>query len=81
MNGKIELMGLFNKKKEPEFNPPEDMSPLESVTHLFAAIQLADQDANFEERKSWSRSIEELFPDFSKNRVGTFSRWEPLSLS
>ena len=72
MNGKIKLMGLFNKKKEPEFNHPEDMSPLESVTHLFAAIQLADQDASFEERKSWSRSIEELFPDFSKNRAENF---------
>ena len=72
MNGKIEFMGLFIRKNEPESNHPEDMSPLEAVTHLFSAIQLADQDASFEERESWSRSIAELFPDFSENRAENF---------
>ena len=72
MNGKIEFMGLFIRKNEPESNHPEDMSPLEAVTHLFSAIQLADQDASFEERESWSQSIAELFPDFSENRAENF---------
>ena len=53
-------------------NQPEDMSPLESVTHLFAAIQLVDQDASYEERISWSRSIAELFPELSIDRAENF---------
>ena len=65
-------MGLLNNKKGPIINQPEDMSPLESVTHLFAAIQLVDQDANYEERISWSRSIAELFPELSIDRAENF---------
>ena len=65
-------MGLLNNKKEPIINQPEDMSPLESVTHLFAAIQLVDQDANYEERISLSRSIAELFPELSMDRAENF---------
>ena len=53
-------------------NQPEDMSPLESVTHLFAAIQLVEQDASYEERISWSRSIAELFPELSIDRAENF---------
>ena len=65
-------MGLLNNKKQPIINQPEDMSPLESVTHLFAAIQLVDQDANYEERISWSSSIAELFHELSMNRAENF---------
>ena len=65
-------MGLLNNKKQPIINQPEDMSPLESVTHLFAAIQLVDQDASYEERISWSRSIAELFPELSIDRAENF---------
>ena len=65
-------MGLLNNKKGPIINQPEDMSPLESVTHLFAAIQLVDQDANYEERISLSRSIAELFPELSMDRAENF---------
>ena len=72
MNGTNDQMGLLNKKKKPMINQPEDMSPLESVTHLFAAIQLVDQDANYEERISWSRSIAELFPELSIDRAENF---------
>ena len=57
---------------EPIINQPEDMSPLESVTHLFAAIQLVDQDASYKERISWSRSIAELFPELSIDRAENF---------
>ena len=53
-------------------NHPEDMSPLESVTHLYSAIQLVDQDASYEERISWSRSIAELFPELSIDRAENF---------
>ena len=72
MNGTNDQMGLLNKKKEPMINQPEDMSPLESVTHLFSAIQLVDQDASYEERISWSRSIAELFPKLSIDRAENF---------
>ena len=65
-------MGLLNNKKGPIINQPEDMSPLESVTHLFAAIQLVDQDANYDERISWSRSIAELFPELAMDRAENF---------
>ena len=65
-------MCLLNNKKGPIINQPEDMSPLESVTHLFAAIQLVDQDANYEERISLSRSITELFPELSMDRAENF---------
>ena len=65
-------MGLLNNKKGPIINQPEDMSPLESVTHLFAAIQLVDHDANYDERISWSRSIAELFPELSMDRAENF---------
>ena len=34
-------MSLFSSNKKPLINDPNDMSPLESVTHLFAAIQIA----------------------------------------
>ena len=72
MNGTNDQMGLLNKKKESMINQPEDMSPLESVTHLFAAIQIVDQDASYEERISWSRSIAELFPELSIDRAENF---------
>ena len=50
-------MGLFNKSKESNINTPQEMSPLESVTHLFAAIQIADQQASYEEKESWISAI------------------------
>ena len=46
-------MGFFSSNKKVEVNEPGDMSPLEAVTHLFAAIQIADQQASFEEKESW----------------------------
>ena len=45
-------MGLFSSNKKQIINAPQDMSPLESVTHLFAAIQIADQQASYEEKES-----------------------------
>ncbi len=48
------------------------MSPLESVTHLCALIQMADGRVEYEEKKSWSNLIEKLFPDFLKNRADSF---------
>ena len=66
-------MGWFSrKKKEPEFNDPANMSPIEAVTHLCASIQLADGQADFEERESWVRAITELFPEFSEKRADRF---------
>ena len=66
-------MGWFSrKKKEPEFNDPANMSPVEAVTHLCASIQLADGQADFEERESWVGAITELFPEFSEGRADRF---------
>ena len=66
-------MGWFSrKKKEPEFNDPANMSPVEAVTHLCASIQLADGQADFEERESWVGAITELFPEFSEERADRF---------
>ena len=65
-------MGLFNKSKENHINAPEEMSPLESITHLFAAIQIADQQASYEEKESWVSAISKLFPEHSADRAEVF---------
>ena len=68
-----EIMGWFsNKKKAPEFNSPENMSPIEAVTPLCASIHLTDGQADFEERESWVGAISELFPEFSEERAERF---------
>ena len=66
-------MGWLSKKeKEPEFNIPSNMSPIEAVTHLCASIHLADGQADYEERESWVNAISELFPEFSEERADRF---------
>ena len=45
-------MKWFSKNKTGNQIPsPDDMTPLQAVTHLCACIQLSDGDANFEEKK------------------------------
>ncbi len=69
MNGKkTKTMGIFSSSRKEEINQPEEMSPLESVTHLFAAIQIADQQASYEEKESWINAISKLFPENSSER-------------
>ena len=69
MNGKkTKIMGIFSSSRKEEINQPEEMSPLESVTHLFAAIQIADQQASYEEKESWINAISKLFPENSSER-------------
>ena len=66
-------MGWFSKNnKDPIVNEPQNMSPLEAVTHLCAAIQLADGQADHEEREAWIIAIKELFPEFSEDRADKF---------
>ena len=65
-------MGFFSPDKKLAVNNPEDMSPLESVTHLFAAIQIADQQASYEEKESWVKAIAKLFPENSSDRAENF---------
>ena len=66
-------MGWFsNKNKDQIKTEPKDMSPLEAVTHLCASIQLADGQANYEEREAWINAIKELFPEFSEERADKF---------
>ena len=65
-------MGFFSSNKKVEINEPGDMSPLEAVTHLFAAIQIADQQASFEEKESWINTITTLFPEHSSERAENF---------
>lgn len=61
-------MGIFSSDKKEEVNKPTDMSPLEAVTHLFTAIQIADQQASYEEKESWLDAITKLFPEHSSER-------------
>jgi len=72
MNGRIQKMSLFSSNKKPLINNPNDMSPLESVTHLFAAIQIADQQTSYEEKESWIKAISKLFPEHSSDRAENF---------
>ena len=65
-------MGFFSSKKKNEVNDPNNMSPLEAVTHLFAAIQIADNIASYEEKESWINAITQLFPEHSKERAEKF---------
>ena len=65
-------MGLFSLSKKVRINEPGDMSPLEAVTHLFAAIQIADQQASFEEKESWINAITSSFPEHSFERAEKF---------
>ena len=67
-------MGWFSKKEKKELksNSPQDMSPLEAVTHLCAAIHLADQQTDYEERQVWINTINDLFPEFSEERADRF---------
>ena len=69
MNGKkTKTMGIFSSSRKEEINQPDEMSPLEAVTHLFAAIQIADQQASYEEKESWINAISKLFPENSSKR-------------
>ena len=72
MNGKIKIMNLFSSNKKPLINDPINMSPLECVTHLFAAIQIVDQQSNYEEKESWIKAISKLFPEHSSDRAENF---------
>ena len=67
-------MGWFSRKDNDNLvqNNPSDMSPLEAVTHLCAAIQLADGQLDYEERKEWILALTELFPEFSEDRADNF---------
>ena len=66
-------MGWFsNKEKEPQFNSPENMTPIEAVTHLCTSIQLADGQSDYQEREAWVNAISELFPEFSEERADRF---------
>ena len=66
-------MGWFsNNEKKQQFNHPENMTPIEAVTHLCASIQLADGQADYHERESWVNAISELFPEFSEERADRF---------
>ena len=67
-------MGWFSNKDNdsPIGNKPLEMSPLEAVTHLCAAIQLADGQLDHEEREEWIVAVTELFPEFSEDRADNF---------
>ena len=67
-------MGWFSKKgnDKPVGNSPSDMSPLEVVTHLCVAIQLADGQLDYDEREEWIAAVTELFPEFSEDRADNF---------
>ena len=72
MGEHVNMSWFSNKKKVPQFNPPENMTPIEAVTHLCASIQLADGQADYQERKAWVNAVSELFPEFSEERADRF---------
>ncbi len=81
MEGKIN-MGWFTKKKEENnIIEPSEMSPLEAVTHLCAAIQLADGKVDYEERESWLLAIKNLFPEFVEERADRFLNDAQIALN
>ena len=65
-------MVWFGKRGKKDSIVPDEMSPLEAVTHLFAAVQLSDQQTGYEERESWLKAISEMFPDFSQERAENY---------
>ena len=67
-------MGFFSSKEKSEINDPNNMSPLEAVTHLFASIQIADQQASYEEKESWINAITKLFPEHQRIEQRNFSQ-------
>ena len=72
MGEHVNMSWFSNKKKVPQFNPPENMTPIEAVTHLCASIQLADGQADYQEREAWGNAVSELFPEFSEERADRF---------
>ena len=67
-----------NKK---EYNEPVNMSPLESVTHLCASIQVAAGQSDNEERMVWKEAITELFPNLNDQRAENFMNQALVLLS
>lgn len=66
-------MNWLNKNKRSDIiQSPDDMTPLQAVTHLCACIQLSDGDADYEERIAWVNTISTLFPSFSDERAEKF---------
>jgi uncharacterized tellurite resistance protein B-like protein len=76
-------MGWFNKsdKKQVQTKDPLDMSPVESVTYLCTAIQMADGQIDSSEKNIWIELITELFPEFSEERANNFFYEAQLSLN
>ena len=71
--GEKKIMSWFFKKRTDDIKTlPSEMSPLEAVTHLCASIQLADGQADYEEREAWINTISELFPEFLEERADKF---------
>ena len=66
------MIWFTKNKKKNSIQSPEDMTPLQAVTHLCACIQLSDGDADFEERKAWLSAISTLFPSYSEERADKF---------
>jgi hypothetical protein len=66
-------VGWFSSKKDDKvINIPDQMSPIEAVTHLCAAIQISDGQVDYEEKKSWAIMVKNLFPDHSDERADRF---------
>ena len=66
------MIWFTKNNKKNSIQSPEDMTPLQAVTHLCACIQLSDGDADFEERKAWLNVISTLFPSYSEERADKF---------
>lgn len=47
----------------------QDFSPMELITHVVVALQLADGRIDFEERESWAEILTELLPEHNPDRA------------
>ena len=75
-------MKWFSKDtNKNDCNEPVNMSPLESVTHLCASIQVADGQSDNEERMVWKEAITELFPNLNDQRAENFMNQALVLLS
>ena len=72
MSGRENKMGWFSRNKNEKINEPNQMSPIEAVTHLCAVIQIADGQADYKERVAWEKMIKNIFPEHSEKRADRF---------
>lgn len=55
--------------KLPDNLPLDELTPLELFTRISICLLLADGRMDFEERETWTQSLNELFPDHNPDHA------------